>query len=267
MLRNIFTKSLRDQRRSLIFWAIGTMLYVSLNVAIFPSIHNSSKKLDTYVNSWPKVLRQLFMGSNFDLGSGTGFLNARLFSFISPLIFMMFAVSGAARAIAGEEEDGTLDLLLSQPVARRRVVSEKFSALGVGMAVLLVAHFTIMLVADLTMNMGINVLKVFEANISMTLLALAVGAFAFAVGAATGRRAASIAAGSVLGLLAYLINALAPLVHVLKPARRISLFYYYGGVAALRQGITVAGAGVLLAVTAACLAAAFLLFERRDLRN
>ena len=267
MLRNIFTKSLRDQRRSLIFWAIGTMLYVALNVAIFPSIRNSSSQLDTYVKSLPSVLRKLFVGSNPDLASGTGFLNARLFSFVSPLIFLMFAVGVGARAIAGEEEGGTLDLLLSQPVARRRVVGEKFSALTVGVVVLLAAHFTAMLISDLALNMGISVLKMLEANISMALLALAVGALTFAVSAATGRRAVSIAAGSVVGLLAYLINALAPLVDVLKPARRVSLFYYYGGVTALRQGITAAGAGVLLAVTASCLAAAFLLFERRDLRN
>ena len=267
MLRNVFTKSLRDQRRSLIFWAVGTMLYVALNVAIFPSIRNSSSQLDTYVKSLPSVLRKLFIGSNLDLASGTGFLNARLFSFVSPLIFLMFAVSVGARAIAGEEEGGTLELLLSQPVARRRVVGEKFGALVVGMAVLFAAHFTAMLVSDLALNMGISVVKMFEANISMTLLALAVGTLAFAVGAATGRRAASIAAGSVVGLLAYLINALAPLVDVLKPACRASLFFYYGGVTALRQGITAVGAGVLLAVTAACLAAAFLLFERRDLRN
>jgi len=267
MLRNVFTKSLRDQRRSLLFWAVGIALYVVMNVSLYPTIHNSSSQLNVYVKSLPGVLRKLFIGSNLDLSSGTGFLDARLFSFVSPMIFLIFAIGVGARAIAGEEETGTLELLLSYPVSRRRVVSDKFGSMTVGLVVLFAAQFFTMLIANLALNMGIDALKMFEANISTALLALAVGTLALAVGAATGRRAVGVAAGGAVALLAYLLNALAPLVDWLAPARRASLFYYYGGIEALRRGTTVAGVGVLLAFTAVCLAAALLLFDRRDLKG
>ena len=42
-----------------------------------------------------------------------------------PLLLLVAAIGAGARAIAGEEERGTLDLLLSTPVSRRRLALEK----------------------------------------------------------------------------------------------------------------------------------------------
>ncbi|MGO8683771.1 MAG: ABC transporter permease subunit [Thermoleophilia bacterium] len=250
MLRSVFAKSLRDQRRSLVLWALGAAFYAVLIAAVYPSIHRSSSQLQSYVNSLPDVLRKRFAGGSVDLSSGTGFFDAELFSFVSPLIFVMFSIGAGVRAIAGEKEAGTLELLLSYPLRRWRVVSEKFAALVVGLAVLLLAHFVTMLVFDGAMRVGIGVLTLLAANLSLGLLALALGTIAFAVGTATGRRNVGIVVvAAAVGLLAYLLNTLALLVVALKAVRRVSLFYYYGGGQPLRRGVTVSSASVLVAVT------------------
>ena len=37
-----------------------------------------------------------------------------------PLLLLVYAIGAGSRAIAGEEESGTLDLLLAHPLSRRR---------------------------------------------------------------------------------------------------------------------------------------------------
>ena len=59
-----------------------------------------------------------------------GYLGTELFSLIVPLLLIIAAVATGARAIAGEEERGTLDLLMSLPVTRRRVTAEKLAAMA-----------------------------------------------------------------------------------------------------------------------------------------
>ena len=47
-----------------------------------------------------------------------------------PLLLLIAAIGAGARATAGEEERGTLDLLLANPISRRRLVLEKLAALA-----------------------------------------------------------------------------------------------------------------------------------------
>jgi ABC-2 type transport system permease protein len=67
------------------------------------------------------------------------------------------------------------------------------------------------------------------------LLGLAFGALALAVGAATGKRGLSTARASVVGVAAYFINSLAPVVKGLESYRKLSLLYYYIGADPLRK--------------------------------
>jgi ABC-2 type transport system permease protein len=47
------------------------------------------------------------------------------------VLLIIFTTGIGARAIAGEEESGRLDLLLAYPVSRTRVVVQRFAALVV----------------------------------------------------------------------------------------------------------------------------------------
>ena len=53
-----------------------------------------------------------------------------------PLLLLVAAIGAGARATAGEEERGTLDLLLANPLSRRRLIAEKVAALACEISVL-----------------------------------------------------------------------------------------------------------------------------------
>ena len=68
-----------------------------------------------------------------------------------------------------------------------------------------------------------------------------------------------------MGIAAHLLNALAPLVEALEPAKYLSPIYYYIEADPLSNGLDLTQVGVLTAVTIALLIVAIVTFERRDL--
>ncbi len=70
-----------------------------------------------------------------DFISPVGYLNSQLFFLMLPIILGIFAISLGSDALAGEEGRGTLDLLLSTPLSRRKAVLEKFATMLAGTAV------------------------------------------------------------------------------------------------------------------------------------
>ena len=60
------------------------------------------------------------------IASGTGYWAAFI---LAPLVLLIFAIGAGAGAVAGEEERGTLDLVLAHPVRRRDFVLQRFAAL------------------------------------------------------------------------------------------------------------------------------------------
>ena len=65
------------------------------------------------------------MGGEIDFASGAGFLHSRFFAFLGPLLLMVFTITFASRTLAGEEKEGTLELVLATPVPRRSVIARE----------------------------------------------------------------------------------------------------------------------------------------------
>ena len=68
-----------------------------------------------------------------------------------------------------------------------------------------------------------------------------------------------------LGVAAYILNALAPVVDELEPYRELSAFYYYIGNNPIINGLEPWDILILLVVSGLFLFVGILVFERRDL--
>jgi len=263
MLRNIFLKTLRDQRRALLWWVIGLLALAAYLAVLYPSIAKTPS-YNQMLQAWPKEIVASVMGEFPDYSTPEGYMNSTTYFMMVPLLFIAFAAGLGAHATAGEEEHGTLDLLLASPLPRWRVVLDKFAALAVLTLVLGLALWLGLAVSAAPVHMDLHLGRLAAVTLSAVLLGLAFGALALAVGAITGKRGLSTALASVVGLAAYFINSLAPVVKGLEPYRKLSLLYYYIGADPLRNGLNLGHAVVLGGVTAALLAVAILAFQRRD---
>jgi ABC-2 type transport system permease protein len=263
MLGNVFLKTLRDQRTSGLFWAAGLLAISAYVIFMYPVIARNTG-LNEFIKDLPEQLTAL-VGGPLDYSTAIGFLSAQLYSVIAPLIMIVYAVIHGTSAIAGEEERGTLALMLANPVPRRRVVLQKAAALTLavvlGAFVLWAGLLGWAQVADVDVDLG----GLTNGSIMLGLVALFFGALGLAMGAATGRRGISGGLTGAYGVGAYLLNAFIPLVDWLRPARFITPFYYYQGNDPMLNGLSAAHALALIAGAGVLFGAAVFTFERRDL--
>jgi ABC-2 type transport system permease protein len=265
MLRNVFLKSLRDLRRGFVWWSVGLAGMAAMMVSVYPSV-KGNPALDKLVQNYPEALRGFFgFGGELDYTSAAGYLGMELFSLVVPLLLLIAAVAAGSAAVAGEEERGTMDLLLSLPVSRPRLVLEKLAALVTEAVALGLVVWLSLWVGARAVGMDIAATKLGAATASAVALAVAYGAIALLVGCATGRRGLAIAITSAAAVAAYLLNSLAPLVDLPDPVQKVSPFYYYVGDNPLRSGLDPLHVLVLLGIAAVGAAAAVVAVRRRDL--
>ena len=183
-----------------------------------------------------------------------------------PLVLVGYAIAAGSTTIAGEEEHGTLEILLTQPVSRTRVALQKYAGTIMALAILTVAFAAVLLVATPVFDLSVGVLDELAATLSAFLLATMYGAVALALGCGTGRRTLAAGGASALAVGAYLLNSLAGLVKGLRTFRSLSPFWWYAGNNPLKNGLSLLHVALLLAVTMCAVALAVFTFGRRDIR-
>jgi ABC-2 type transport system permease protein len=263
MLRTVWTKTLRDQHRALVWWSLGLLFTVLMYASFWPSVRENAAQFTQYVQKLPEAIRNLMGGAEF--ATPEGYVQTELFSLLGPILLLVYAIGAGARAIAGEEETGTLDLLLSTPLARRRVLLDKFGSMVTATFYLAMLTWLSLIVLGPLFDLHVSFGGLGAATFNLFLLALAFGAVAFLVGTATGNKGAAIGVAGGLGVVTFVLNTLSPSVRVLTPFRSLSPFHYYSGHQPLTNGFNGVDILVLFGLSAVALMAALGVFERRDL--
>lgn len=249
------------QRRALLGWAIALAAVTFMYVGLYPSM-GASGQMEELVDQLPDAMVTAF---GYDrIGTAAGWISTTVYGLIGPVLLLVFAIGTGARLIAGQEEDGTLELELTAPVGRRRLLAERLGALWVSVLLLVavVAGVTTLLVVGLGLDVALG--HLLAATTGLALLAGGFGTLALAVGAATGRRA--LALGSVAGtaVLAFVLDAIGPTLDA-GWMTAISPFSWYLEDSPLSDGWDPQGLLLLALVPIVAAVGAFTAFERRDL--
>jgi ABC-2 type transport system permease protein len=263
MLRDVLRKSLRDQRRSLLFWSVGLVVLAAYVMAVFPSVRSQGAALNKLMDTLPEALRA-GIGGQVDYASATGYLHTEVFFIMLPVLVLCFGIAAGSRAVAGEEERGTLDLLLSLPLPRRRLVVDKLGAMVVALLGLMLLFWVVLLVGTRAAGVDVTPGGLLVATLSAAMLGVLFGCVALLVGCATGRRGVAIGVSAALGLASYLLNSLGSSVAALQPYRKLSPFYWYIDNRPLLNGFDALHVATMLGVAALLVAAAVWALQRRD---
>jgi ABC-2 type transport system permease protein len=265
MLRSVWLKMLHDQWRMLAIWTALIGLLAGFYLSLYPSI-GAVEEMRSLLDAMPPELRAMFAAENADLSTAAGYLNIEFFAFVMPLAVIAITLTGGAGATAGEEERGTLELLLANPIRRWRVVVEKAVGTATLAAILCACVWVALAVTALISDIDIALERVAAALASAWLLGCAIGGVALLVGALVGSRVAAIGVGLTVSIAGFFVSALAPLSEVLEPWRPLSPHYHYIGYDPLTNGLDPVHAGVLAALSVVLVVVAGIAFEHRDLR-
>lgn len=266
MPTEVVVEALRERRRSIVWWTLALAGLIALNVAFYPSVRDDPA-LSDYAENLPESVRALIAGGELDFTSPEGYLNSQVFALMLPLLLLIFAIGAGAAAVAGEEERGTLDLVLAHPLRRHAYVVGRFVALTALVVALTAVSLVTVAAGSRLVDLEIGFGRLVAAAGSVGLLTLLFAAVALAAGAARPGRASAIAVAASLAVAAWLLDGLGQAVDVLDPWRPLSPYYQALGRDPLREGVPWAGWAILAAATLLVVAAAAAALERRDVRQ
>ena len=207
MLSNVLLKSLRDARRSMIWWSLGLVALIGITVLFYPAIQDAPEFNEIF-DELPEAVMALLGES--DLVSPEGYLNSQLFALMLPLLLIFYAVGSGAAAIAGRGGAGhprAAAYLI--PLVASRLPCRKTVAMTLLIIYLCVVTGAATWGGAVLVEMEIDPANLAAAMVAAAALAFAFGCLALAVGAATGSRSTAIGIGAAVGIGGYLTFSLA----------------------------------------------------------
>ena len=261
MFSSIFLKTLRDYRIAVIGWGIGMGLVIVSPMASVATLISTPQQREALA-----ALAAQFAWNADPVAADTvgGYATFKIGIFI--FLMCVWPLLAASRMLRGEEDRGSLDVLLSMPRSRSRVALEKVAAMWT--ALLLIG-----VIAGVIANLGGLAFKAEFAfgggllfGLDLTLICMVIGGLALLISQFTHERGP--AAGATGGLLVLLI--VLDMVHRVVPntewLSRLSPIYYYNLSKPLipSYGTSIGGMLVLVVLAIVLTGAGVWLFVRRD---
>lgn len=255
---SLLERGLADHRRSALWWGLSLGSLAALMVTIYPSVDQS---IQDAIKTYPSTLKEAFGIGDFS--TVQEYLTGEVFSLIAPLAAGVFAIRSVVRDLPASEEAGRLDVLLSAPVSRRRLVAAAFATAAVALAGVLLIVAALMVLASAIAGAGLGVGDALAGAFGVWPLALlGAGVAVVAVGVTSHAPVVTGIAGGVLVAM-YAIDVVGRISPGADWIRYASVFRYYGK--PVENGIDIAAFAGIAAVAAVLCALGAWLFDRRDI--
>ena len=252
-----------SEARTMMSIVVAAIFY--MGVLLGPLYRGLGNTLDDVMGDFPEGVLAMVGGADFS--TAAGWFWGEMFSIVIPIGFAIVAVSMGARALAGEESNRTMGLLLANPIRRSKVVIDKAIAMAGVMATLGAGTFIGVALGTLIGRLDLSYWNIAAASLQATAFGIFCGGLALALSAGWGvSRVVTGASTAIIGA-SYVVANFVPINPDIAGWAKVSPFYYYGGNLPLENGVSWLFVGVLIALGSALTAVAVALFQRRDLRG
>ncbi len=259
----IFDKALYERRRSLLAWGVAIYVLILYVGGFYPVLAENEGLLQMFENV-PASLR-LLVGDIATLSSAAGFFDVELFNFFLPFLFAIVTIGQGLAVVVGEERNGTLDILLANPVSRTRHVLEGAAAIAAEAFFLALVGVAGIASANVLFDLAIDMRHALEAAFGLALLATVLGYGALAAGAWLGEYHRTLGVTLLFTLGSYFIYAYADVSEALERLEPFSVFHYYQSNHPILNGLDWGHVAVLVGVAIALVVLSIVGINRRDL--
>ena len=261
MFRSIFLKTLRDYRVAILGWGIGMGLVIVSPMASVAALISTAAQREALAG-----LAAQFAWNADPIAADTvgGYATFKIGIFV--FLICVWPLLAASRMLRGEEDRGSLDVLLSVPRSRVQVAVQKVAAMWTALLAMAVIIGVLAYLGGRAFKADFGLDGGLLFGLDLALICAVFGGIALLVSQFTPERgpAAGIT-GALLGIF-----IVVDMVHRVIPntdwLSRLSPIYYYNLSKPLipSYGVSVGGLLVLLALAVVLSAAAIWLFARRD---
>lgn len=253
---------LKRNRLSLAVWTAAIALLLLVCLAIFPDMKGQVNELNTAFSSMGSFTEAFGM-DQLNFGELMGFYGLECGNILG-IGGAFFAAYIGVNALAGEEKNRTAEYLLTHPVSRSRVVFEKLACVLCQILILNAVSMLTSLIAVRAIGESLQMKEFLLLHAAYLLLQAEIAAVCFAVSAAL--RRSGIGAGLGLAAVLYFLNLIANISEDAEWLKYITPFGYAEAADIITNAeIAPVPAAIGCLVTAAGIAAAFIIYDQKDI--
>jgi ABC-2 type transport system permease protein len=263
-MATIFIYMLGRLRGTILGWGIGLAVFGGYMLRFYDTLAEQGEALTQLMAQYPKELLAFF-GDMSQMFTPAGYLQIEFFSYI-PLILGIFVASISSGLLAGDEEKGTLDLVLSHPISRGHLFAGRVGAfISAILSILFIIWLTFIIVIQGTLMDNISAAKMALPLLSLAGLLVFFGALGLLLSLLLPSQRAATMFTSLFLFSSFFLNGMARIDQNLETLETYSPFHYYQGGYALND-MNWGWLGILTGLAVLMILVSWWLFERRDIR-
>lgn len=259
---SIFWHELRQNKIALIIWSAAISFMLGVCVLIYPEMSSQMGEIsDMFADMG--AFTNAFGMDQLNFGEFMGYFGVECGNVLG-LGGALFAAIVGASALAKEEKEHTAEFLLTHPLSRPRIVTEKLAA---ALAQVVLLNVTVVLVTVACIAaVGVEADAATLALVFFAYLILQVEIVAVTFGLSAFMRRGELGVGLGLAFALYFANILSNLSEDLEVLKYITPFGYADGAHIIpEKSIELPYLAVGLAITAIGIAAAYWKYTRKDI--
>jgi ABC-2 type transport system permease protein len=259
----LFARTWAAQRLKLLVVAVALAIWGTL----MPIIYQAFRSQITFVLDSGLIPKGLMSFGGGDMFSLAGVV---ALGFIHPLavaMVLVFALGFTVNAVAGERQRGTLEVLLARPISRRSLYVTLLAASVLFIAVAIAAQVVGIVVGSALSGAlgGLPADRLAQMWLNAFLVFVAIGAVSLLASVSFDRLSPALTVSLAVVLVSYFLEILGSLWTDARGLQPWSLFHYLDPRGALAGTMTAADWMVPVVVIVVAVAAALVVFPRRDL--
>ena len=258
----VFKHELRQGRSALIIWTAAISFMLGICIVIYPEMSTQMGDISAMFADMGSF-SQAFGMDRINFGEFLGFFGVECGNVLG-LGGAFFAALLGISALAKEEKDHTAEFLLTHPVSRTRVITEKLCAVIAQIVILNLAVIAVTALSVLIIGEEADIKTFALLFLSFFLMQLEVAAVTFGISAFL--RRGSLGIGLGLAAVFYFMNIVANLIDETKFLKYITPFGYTESADIIADGALNGGyLAVGMALAAIGVILAFWKYGRKDI--
>ena len=260
----LLRKELKDNLKSFIIWTSIIAAFVILMIGVYPSFSNDMEAMNELMKNFPEPMLKAFNMDVLSFETAIGYFSTEGYMFVT-ILGGCFSAIIAGSIISKEESDRTAEFLLSKPITRTKIITNKiFIAsiyiIGLNLITSLITFL------GFTIIDGLEFKKWLLLSVGPLLLCLTFASISYLISCfvTKSRQVMSLSLGLVLGT--WMLNIVAGLTDKLSFLKYVSPFEYVNSkYLAVEEKIPLQYIGIMAAVIIICISLTYHFYNKKDI--
>jgi len=259
IMLSLFAHELRSRWKAVVGWGIGFALFGAMYITVYPEVEEQMADMADL---------SLYQAMGISMASFEGYIGSVVILFV-PLLLGIYAIGTGTKTLAGEEDSGTLEIIMARPLSRWQIVSVKALAIGIALIVILLlgglGNAAVLAAVKTGYETTMMPMDLFSAVLTGWPITMAFAMISLFLGAFTPSRRIATIVATVILIASYFGENLAGMVESLEAVKPFSLFTYFDSSATVfTDGAKASDVLILLSVAVVFFLLALISFQQRN---